>query len=316
MHEPSTAFTQELRRLTPCTPWALDQLERFVWHIAARRQFERFALLGCWVMAPDAYVSVLEHARWGQIGIVVRKASGGPNRPAEVDEATRRSGDAVVGLDAPTVRAWREKGWQRGGIVWNEDPADVPTPWGSRQPAIDGNRADVGHALDRSAYWSVLEPSTNSDAWIAALEDLHRWVEHPRWASTLLIRRITLPLVQPRSKLRVAAAWLTADDEYAYVESHIHPSQSTAVDEPLLRASQIEHQQYLRIGELGHAPEGIYHVEALYSRYWEMALDSSAPYPQALLKNRHLRAGIAWQAAISGNPSLDRMSSVLHNALD
>ncbi|WP_090594010.1 hypothetical protein [Auraticoccus monumenti] len=72
----SDAFVEEVGELEPCEPWSLDQLERFLWLLAGRRQFERSALLGAWPLDPGRFVCVLAHPGFGPVGVIVQQDPG------------------------------------------------------------------------------------------------------------------------------------------------------------------------------------------------------------------------------------------------
>lgn len=292
----SGALTQLLQQyLSPCQPWPLDQLERFVFLLAGRRQLERFSMLGCWVSGPEEFVCVLDHPRLGRVGLAVSPASPGVDSghgddDPHWDRSVREAAERVVHLDLAEVERWRGQGWVKDEVVWNRDPDGLVTPWDGARPPEPGDPL-VGSDVDFER--SVTAPSDHLDAWVAAMQDLEGWVEHPMAASTARL----LTVLTPRTGLRFAAVWAVAPDCCVLVESHISPRRPDQLEAEVSQGYRLPGQQHLRIGEVRTTPS--LSNRQISSRYWaEMTLTTgSTPvstYAMSLARWRVLRGGVAW----------------------
>lgn len=287
----SDAFAAEVGGLVVCEPWSLDQLERFLWVLAGRRQFERFGLLGAWPLDPRRFVCVLSHPAFGAVGVVVEQRSeavGGP-----VDVSVRRAAEDVVLLNLPDVARWREQGWEKDGIVWNADPTSIVTPWsGDRPPGPGDSRVRPGE----HPWRRILPPSLRRDPWLAAPEDLDSWVEQSMWASTQLGLQLR-PGQFRAQRYRWAAGWVIAPDCFAHVDALIWspdgPRQGAVLrgmpfipDECALPG-----QRYLRQGSVSVAFTGVATSHLGLSAYTPSVEDRP---PHNALQGRVGHHEIAW----------------------
>lgn len=287
----SDAFAAEVGGLIVCEPWSLNQLERFLWVLAGRRQFERFGLLGAWPLDSQRFVCVLSHPAFGAVGVVVEQrseAAGGP-----VDVSVRRAVEDVVLLNLPDVIRWREQGWEKDGIVWSADPTSIVTPWFGDRPPRPG---DPLVRPGEQPWRRILPPSLRRDPWLAALEDLDSWVEQPMWACTELGLRLR-PGQFRAQRYRWAAGWVVAPDCFAHVDAFIWspdgPRQGAMLrgmpfipDECALPG-----QRYLRLGTVNAASIGAATGVLVGSAYTPSVEDRP---PHNALQGRVGDRGIAW----------------------
>lgn len=338
----ATGFLQTLGELHYCMPWSLDQLERFLWVMAARRQFERFTLLGAWPTTAHTFVCVLDHPSTAPIGITVGQHGGeathprhpdtrpDPIRAAAIDDQVWRAVDRIVTIDTQQVSQWRKNGWSKDGIAWDRDPNDLVTPWSGYRPPRPG---DVHVPPEELPWWTVKAPSTDPDPWDAAVEDLRNWSEQPMWASTMLLRRVVIAGAQTRTEgRRWVAGWAVASHWMAHVEAYVWPKDGTGQGAQLRGMPRIPEeaalpgQRYLRRGEMSLAGPGNWSVN-LHARYSEDAYNTRLPL--SILRGGLPSRGILWgnrfagrprgnpqHVVLSTHPSADRMASVLHHAID
>ncbi|RCK68644.1 hypothetical protein DT076_15595 [Desertihabitans brevis] len=328
-----------MRELQRCEPWSLDQLERFLWVMATRRQFERFTLLGAWPVSPGSFVCVLDQLSTGPIGVTVDRhmvddpPAGDEDAPSGalrsvIDASVWQTVATLTHLDARTVARWRTQGWVKDGIVWDRDPGHLTSPWSGYRPPRAG---DIQLPVEERPWWEVKPPSGNADPWQAALEDLRGWAEQSMWASTLLIRRVVLDNPDTRREgRRWVAGWVIASNWAAHVEAVVWPRDNTGAGTQLRGLPGIPDeaalpgQRYLRPADMSVAGPGCY-TDHLYGRHATDALNARLPH--SALGGGVPRRGIAWRhrlsrrsdidpTVLSTHPSADRMAAVIHQAID